>query len=51
MPRNTPDPRPVVDQSSTDLRRDLEKVDISTLVIHGDDHRIVSIVTDHLRSD
>jgi len=48
MPRNTPDPRPVVDQSAADLRPDLEKVDISTLVIHGDDDQVV---TDHLRSD
>ena len=30
---------------------DLEKVDISTLVIHGDDDQIVSIGIDHLRSE
>lgn len=36
--------------SETDLTEDLEKIDVPTLIIHGDDDQIVPIVSSALRS-
>jgi non-heme chloroperoxidase len=36
--------------SETDFRQDLEKIDVPTLVIHGDDDQIVPITVGGLRS-